>query len=371
MSRDAKTNRTPKRRCQKSEGKHRTVHLAALFFALLAGVALLSFLLMILSIAVVYRLLLASEPDRVGLLIQLSAISSIAGALLALVLARPALQAVGQLSRATVQVAQGDFTVKLPENSRVTELHTMAHNFNLMTQELAHTELLRNDFIRNVSHEFKTPISAIEGYATLLQTPALSEEKRQLYAEKILHSTRRLTSLTGNILQLSRLENQQTNTETEVFSLDEQLRETLLLFEKDWNEKNLELDLRLATVKYRGNRELLAQVWQNLIGNAVKFCRKGGYICIHLEETPGAVRVSVTDSGIGMSPETAARVFEKFYQGDTSHATAGNGLGLTLAKRIIELHGGTITVSSKEGKGSTFTVYLPSSKPPAPQLQQE
>ena len=260
-------------------------------------------------------------------------------------------------------MAKGDFSVRLDERIRAVELRTMAQNFNLMTQELANMEIFRSDFISNVSHEFKTPLSTIEGYATLMQTSKLSEEKRKLFAEKILSNTKRLSTLTGNILLLSRLENQEINTGTLRFSLDEQLRECLLLFEPEWTQKNLELDIQLEELEYEGNPNLLFQVWQNLIGNAVKFSCQNGCLRILLRRQDGMICVYVVDNGIGMNEETQRRIFEKFYQGDLSHAAEGNGLGLALAKRIIELHGGEIAVSSKEGRGTTMTVFLPSTRP--------
>lgn len=228
-----------------------------------------------------------------------------------------------------------------------------------MTRELAGTELLRNDFVENVSHEFKTPLSAIEGYATLLQKKNLSEEKKEEYTKKILLNTRRLSTLTSNILLLSRLENQETGIKKETFSLDEQLRETLLSLETAWSEKNLELEIELDNVDYSGNKELLFHVWYNIIGNAVKFTDTGGWIQILLKKEAEQIKIQITDTGIGMDETIRQRIFEKFYQGDHSRSDTGNGLGLALAGRIITLHGGNISVASKEGKGSTFTVTLP------------
>lgn len=264
-----------------------------------------------------------------------------------------------EISEATKQVAKGNFDIQLKEKTRAREVNIMAQNFQLMTQELANTETFHNDFIHNVSHEFKTPLSAIEGYATLLQSKTISPEKREAYIAKILFNTKRLTTLTGNILQLTRLENREITTEKTWFSLDEQIREDILLFEEEWNRKQLELDIDLRAVEYFGNSDMLSQVWQNLIGNAIKYVGDGGSIRIILRKEEGLVKVYVSDNGIGMSEDVKNRVFEKFFQGDTSHSSEGNGLGLTLAKRIVDLHGGTIGLSSKEGKGTTFTVSLP------------
>lgn len=263
------------------------------------------------------------------------------------------------ISEATKEVAKGNFGARLQIKSHVTEVQEMAENFSVMTQELQNTETLRNDFVSNVSHEFKTPLAAIEGYTMLLQDGTLSQEKRDFYLDKILLSTKRLSTMTGNILWLSRLENQEINTEKARFSLDEQLREILLMLEAAWTEKKVDLDIDLEAVDFYGNQELLSQVWQNLIGNALKFVGEGGLVRIILRQNDSGVQVIVSDNGIGITQDAQNRIFEKFYQEDTSHATDGNGLGLTMVKRVVELHSGTIAVSSKPGKGSTFTVNLP------------
>lgn len=272
---------------------------------------------------------------------------------------RKPIRALEEISRATKAVTNGDFSVQLTPSIPAEEFQEMVQNFNIMTRQLAATEILRNDFIVNVSHEFKTPLAAIEGYATLLQKKGLSEEKRIEYTARILYNTKRLSALTGNILLLSKLENQEIGIEKETFCLDEQLREVILLFEDQWTEKNLDLDIELDNADYSGSKILLAQVWQNILGNAIKFAPQDGQICIFLQRHSNRIEVSISDNGIGMNEQTCQRVFEKFYQGDASRASNGNGLGLTLAKRIIDLHDGTICVTSQEGKGTTFTVTLP------------
>ena len=269
------------------------------------------------------------------------------------------LSAIIAMSSATQEVAKGNFSITLDENIEIKELRDMAHNFNRMAKELAGTELLRTDFVENVSHEFKTPLSAIEGYATLLQKPGLSEEKRGEYTAKILYNTKRLSALTSNILLLSRLENQEIDIPKEWFCLDEQLREIILSQEDEWVEKGLDLEVDLDSADYCGSKDLLAHVWQNILSNAVKFAPEHGMIQILLRQEYDCLKVSIADNGSGMSEEVKRRVFEKFYQGDSSRSSQGNGLGLALAKRIIDLHHGEISVSSKEKKGTTFTVSLP------------
>lgn len=325
-----------------------------IFLSLTITVALTGALAMLL-----FHLGILSGPNRGVVIFVVAAVSILVGTQLSKFAGRHPLTAIAALSEATKEVAKGNFDVAVAEESPIKELRDMAHSFNRMTKELAGTELLRSDFVENVSHEFKTPLSAIEGYATLLQKPGLSEEKRAEYTGKILYNTRRLSTLTSNILLLSRLENQELDIPRETFCLDEQLREVILSQEEGWAGKDLELEVDLDSADYRGNRDLLAQVWQNLLGNAVKFVPERGLVRVLLRREENRLQVSVADTGPGMSGEVQRRIFEKFYQGDPSRASQGNGLGLALAKRVVDLHGGEIVVSSKEGKGTTFTVYLP------------
>lgn len=288
--------------------------------------------------------------------------SIVLGTLLFLTIGRKSVRFVERTNNAIQQVAKGNFDVTLNEKTPILEFREIAQNFNAMTRELAGTEILRNDFVENVSHEFKTPLTAIEGYATLLQQKNLPEEKRIEYTQKILLSTRRLSSLSGNILLLSRLENQEIAVKKECYCLDEQLREILLLLEPSWSGKQLVLDIDLADCSCTANRELMAHVWQNIIGNAIKFTPQSGAVNVRLCREANHAVISVSDSGPGMSEEVTARIFEKFYQGDPSRSVSGNGLGLPLAKRIVDLHGGTITVQSLPGQGSAFTIVLPLSE---------
>lgn len=305
---------------------------------------------------------------RVGLLVErnrsimffiIVAVSVLVGTVISHFAGRHPLSAIIAISSATQEVAKGNFSITLDENIEIKELRDMAHNFNRMAKELAGTEMLRTDFVENVSHEFKTPLSAIEGYATLLQKPGLSEEKRGEYTAKILYNTKRLSALTSNILLLSRLENQEIDIPKEWFCLDEQLREVILSQEEGWVGKELDLEVDLDSVDYCGSKDLLAHVWQNILSNAIKFAPDRGTVHILLRQEHGCLDVSIADNGTGMSEGVKRRVFEKFYQGDSSRSSQGNGLGLALAKRIIDLHHGEIVVSSKEKKGTTFTVSLP------------
>ncbi len=342
--------------------KHK-VHRYALIFMLSALVFLVLSLTMFISVALLVLWRGTGFLQDVGgwvEIVSFAICSIVIGTLLAHVLMLAPIRPLRHLRHAMNQVAKGNFTVHLSEERlKSREIQDMVRSFNVMVQELASNELLRSDFIENVSHEFKTPLAAIEGYATLLQRPNLSESLRLEYTQRILFNTGRLSSLTGNILWLNRLENQEISVSRAPFDLDEQLRDTVLMFERDWTGKNIDLDIDLDAVVFNGNQELLGQVWQNLFGNAIKFVDKNGRIRLLLRDHPNQVQVQVADNGLGIDFQAQARIYEKFYQADTSRQTSGNGLGLTLAKRIADLHEGEITVSSIPGKGTTFTVILP------------
>ncbi len=266
------------------------------------------------------------------------------------------------LTGATQEVAKGNFDVQLPVKSD-DEIGQLTVNFNRMTRELKSIDYLRKDFVSNVSHEFQTPMASIQGFAQLLQEPDLSDEERRDYAGIIVEETARLSQLSSNILRLSRLEHQDMTGKETVFSLDEQIRRSILLLAHQWEEKQLELDIDLQKTQCRGNEEMLQQVWLNLLGNAIKFSHVGGEITIRLCVSADTAKVTITDNGAGMDDETLARAFEKFYQGDKARSRAGSGLGLSLVKRILDSSGGSIHVCSRTGEGASFTVRLPLSPP--------
>ena len=267
---------------------------------------------------------------------------------------------VRQIMAALDQVMMGDFSVRIDpvkEFAGETGFNEIIKAINKMTAELAGTETLRTDFIANVSHELKTPLAVIGNYATMLQKPGISEEDRIEYAKAISHSSRRLAALITNILKLNKLENQQIFPQLDEYDLGEQLCENLLQFEEVWEEKNLTIETDIQDdVRIRSDSELLSLVWNNLISNAVKFTPEGGTIGVRLKTEGNQVIVSVSDTGCGIKPEVGQHIFEKFYQGDTSHATQGNGLGLALVKRVVDILNGEIGVQSVYGRGSTFTV---------------
>lgn len=256
----------------------------------------------------------------------------------------------------------GDFSVRLDINHKDINragLQEIGLGINRLAQELSGVETLRTDFIASVSHELKTPLAAVRNYATLLQDDGLTTEKRQEYTHAICQTTKRLTELVSNILKLNKLENQRIYPETKIFDLGEQLCQCMLEFEQALEDKQLLLDVDLAeAIMVEADPELLKLVWVNLFSNAVKFTPQGGKIGLQMTGDESWACVSVTDTGCGMSKETGTRIFEKFYQGDTAHATKGNGLGLALVKRVVDITGGVISVSSTPGKGSVFTVRL-------------
>ena len=270
---------------------------------------------------------------------------------------------VKRITEAAEKVMQGDFSVRIqPAKNSLTEarFNEIIDCFNRMTAELSGVETLRTDFISNVSHEMKTPLAVIRNYGTLLEEPGLDEDKRLEYARVISDSSRKLADLITNILKLNRLENQQIYPQKKEYNLSEQLCECLLAYENVWERSEIELETEIDDdVMIRADEELLALVWNNLFSNAFKFTEPGGRVSVSLSHGDYYAVVKVSDTGCGMTSETGAHIFEKFYQGDTSHSTAGNGLGLALVKRIIDITGGEISVTSELGAGSTFTVQLP------------
>ena len=269
---------------------------------------------------------------------------------------------VKKIVAAAERIMQGDFSVRIEpvrEFSGETGFNQVIDCFNKMTEELAGTETLRTDFIANVSHELKTPLAVMGNYATMLQRPGITEEEKNEYAKAISEAARKLAQLITNILKLNKLENQQIFPTPSEFDLGEQLCQCLLTFEDAWEKKNLEIETDIAEdVRIKSDPELLSLVWNNLISNAVKFTPDGGTVGVCLQTEGNYVLVSVTDTGCGMTPEVGQHIFEKFYQGDTSHATQGNGLGLALVKRVVDILNGEIGVQSVSGKGSTFTVKI-------------
>lgn len=268
-----------------------------------------------------------------------------------------------KLAEATRKVANGDFSVYVPTihtADKLDYLDVMILDFNKMVEELGSIETLKTDFVSNVSHEMKTPIAIIKNYGELLKTEHITEEQRKEYAESIEGAARRLSDLISNILKLNKLENQKIVPEAEAYDVCRQLCECILQFEDAWEDKKIEMETNMEDAEMvEADPCLMELVWNNLLSNAVKFTEAGGRITVSQTSNENKVKISITDTGCGMEHDSINHIFDKFYQGDVSHSKEGNGLGLALVKRVLELSDGDIQVFSKEGQGSTFLVTLP------------
>ncbi|MBR1382969.1 MAG: HAMP domain-containing histidine kinase [Ruminococcus sp.] len=269
---------------------------------------------------------------------------------------------VKRISDGLEKLTEGNLSERIepfPDPLGSNQYNIIIERINKMADELAGVETLRTDFVSNVSHEMKTPLAVIQNYAALLRSPGLSENDRMEYAFAIDDATKRLAALITNILKLNKLENQQIFPENKLINLSELVCACMLEFENEWEKKNIEIETDIDDeIMIEADPELLSIVWNNLFSNAIKFTDNGGTVSVAVKHTGSGVAVSVSDTGCGIDSETGRHIFDKFYQGDTSHASRGNGLGLALVKRIIDITGGEITVSSEVGKGSTFTVIL-------------
>lgn len=265
-------------------------------------------------------------------------------------------------SIATDKVVNGDYSVRINiDNIKFSnvQLILLAENFNKMVEGLSKVDSMSNDFISNVSHEFKTPLSVIQSYAVLIQNPSVTTDEKRIYLNKIIESTQQLTSLVANILKLNKIENNQVSVNKSEYNLTSQLTQCVLDFEEVWENKNITIGFEIEDdIIINSDESLLNLVWNNLISNAIKFTPSGGTIRFSASENENWTIVKISDSGCGMDEDTTLHIFEKFYQGDTSHSEKGNGLGLALTKRILDLTGNTIGVKSELGKGTTFTVAI-------------
>jgi len=297
--------------------------------------------------------------------------SVILGTIIAYFASKKFLKPLNNLIRAMKIVAKGNFKVKLPEKSNISVMRELIESYNKMAEELGGIEIFRNDFINNFSHEFKTPIVSIKGFAKQLKQDNLPDEQKKEYIDIIIKECERLSDMSSKVLLLTKLENQQIITDKKDYSLDEQIRNCILLLEKQWNKKNIDFNIELAPITFHGNEEMMSHVWLNLLGNAIKYSRENGEIYISCRESKkvnstGSIEniteVKITDSGIGMDEKILKHIFEKFYQADAARSDSGNGLGLPLVKRIVSLCGGRISVQSEKDKGTSFYIYLPGKK---------
>lgn len=304
--------------------------------------------------------LLNNEIGQDGIYLPITLLISCAiiGTTISAVTSKRMVKTIQTFIEGTASLAKGDFSIRL-ELEGPPEFKLLSENFNKMAEELGSIEILRKDFINNFSHEFKTPIVSIKGFAEVLKHDDLSKEERDEYLNIVIEESTRLASLASNVLILSKIEAQNFITEQNHFNIGEQLRQCVLLLADKMDKKHLSLDVHVQDREMSGNKELLNQVWLNLLDNAIKFTPEHGLIQIEMKKKEDHLTILIRDSGPGIDAEALPRIFDKFYQQDASHSTAGNGLGLSIARQIIELHRGTITCDSSLNQGSTFSVVLP------------
>jgi len=334
---------------------------------MIASLVAMIFLIMLISmvIAGIVSILLMKtniipaiyENRFIPLILYMLLASLFTGTLLACISGKRFLCQINELAEFAKEVAAGNFDVRMTDG-KTREIELITNSMNEMVKELSNIETLRSDFVSNISHEFKTPVSSIRGFARRLKKDTLTDEQRNEYIDIIISVSERLARLSGNVLLLSSLENTDKVVEEAEYSLDEQIRKTILSLEPQLQHKKLELDVRLESARIIANDEMLSHLWINLLENAIKFSPDNGTISVTLGVVGGNAVVTISDMGMGMDDEVKKHIFDKFYQGDHSRATEGNGLGLSLARRILELEGGKIEVDSENGKGSCFKVSL-------------
>lgn len=334
-----------------------TVLLSALVFLVL-------FLALLLGGSTVFLLVrigvLSTPPKMYYAVFYMAGASLLIGAVLAAVSGRFALKPIRTLIAQMQRLASGDLQARLEFHepyAHIPAYTELSDGFNKMAQELQNTELLRSDFINNFSHEFKTPIVSIAGFAKLLKRGNLTEQQRAEYLDIIEEESMRLSEMATNVLNLTKIENQSILTDRTEYNLSEQLRASILLLERKWSKKRLQWQLELGEHRITANEELLKQVWINLLDNAIKFSPEDGTIGVQIAERGGVLSISVRNAGTTIPRQEQEKIFRKFYQADTSHSSEGNGIGLAIVKRVVELHQGAVEVHSENG-GTTFTVTL-------------
>lgn len=347
------------------EERRGRLSLTVLVSAIVFGVLLITVCVSALIVYLLYSARLISDADARltsgHALLFMSVVSLTIGAVLAVLASRITTRIVNSMITKMSRLASGDFKTRLSLSAPLQSIPAfvkLRDSFNKMAEELENTELLRGDFINNFSHEFKTPIVSIAGFAKVLKRGNLAEAQKAEYAAVIEEESLRLASMATNMLNLTRIESQTILTGLTEYNLSEQLRAAVLLLEQKWRRKGLELDLDFQEHTIWANEELLKQVWINLLDNAVKFSVDGGTVRVQIHEADGLLSVSVANEGPEIPPESRKKIFNKFYQADESHAAAGHGIGLAIVKRVVELHGGTVAVGTDRGE-TVFTVELP------------
>lgn len=351
---------------KKEERKHR-IALTLLLSAFVFFIILFAFLISaaILYVMVETDFIFKEQPSMWGILLFIGIVSTIIGAAITAVLSKHTLWSVNNVINQMNRLASGDFKARL-KHGRFIAVHPtfveVAESFNKMAEELENTEMLRSDFVNNFSHEFKTPIVSISGFAKLLKKDNLTDEQRKEYLDIIEEESLRLSYMATNVLNLTKLENQAILTDVTQFNLSEQIRNCVLLLESKWEKKKLELYIDFDEYIISANEEMLKQVWINLLENAVKFAPDYGVIEVDIKQEKDKLKISVSNSGSEIAPENIESIFKKFYQADKSRSSEGNGIGLAIVKRVTELHGGEVSAKS-ENLTTVFTVTLPTSTP--------
>lgn len=339
---------------QKKSGNLFLSNIMIIFFSL---VSCFLMIFVAIGIFIYYDIISSNRGNWFWILFMILGVSILIGSLISFLVARTITKPIHELEKATEQITKGNFDIQVPL-VRNQELNRFIENFNKMARELRSNETLKNDFVSNVSHEFKTPLSVIQAYSKSLRRQDLDKNTRKQYEEVLDCNIKKLTNLTSNILSLSKIENQEIVPNKTKFLLDEQIRQSILFLEPEWTKKNIEFDLDLTQIQYYGAPDLLSQVWQNIVGNAIKYSNPNKTIKIKLYQQQDIIYIEVADQGVGMSEEVQKHIFDKFYQGDKSRSAEGNGLGLALVSRILKICNGEISVFSKEGEGTTFVVLL-------------
>lgn len=344
------------------KNKWKKMRLSLLFSAVFFAIMLLTMFLVFAGIILLDYLgfISSNKPERLPLFL-FAIVSLIVGTILSVFLSHKPLAPLREIMEASDKIASGDYSARIhlkgPE-----EFKQLNISFNHMAEELGSVEILRNDFVHNFSHEFKTPIVSIRGFAKILKYNDISPEEKTEYLDIIMSESERLAELATNVLQLSKLEQQTILTGQKNFNVSEQIRLVIAMLDQKWSKKHIDIIFDSHEIYFYGNEELLQQVWINLIDNAIKFSPDYGAVQIKATESEGNILVTVSDQGDGMSPDTAKHIFDKFYQGNTTHTTQGNGLGLNIADRILQLHEGKIIVKKTNNEGTDFQVSLPQTR---------
>ncbi len=328
------------------------------FFGIVMVFALIIPVITLLSVQTELDAMNIVMPFPVRSFAFVSILAAVLGVTLGLFSTNKIVKPIIELSLNAKKIANGDFNVKTNKYTKNDELADFVDAFNHMAEKLSKNEYLHKDFVSNVSHEFKTPVSSIMGYSEMLSVPDLSDEKRIKYAEVITRQADNLSKLSSNMLRLSELESDEKKISKSKFSVDEQIREAIFSLQNEWEEKELEIELDENNTSVVADKALLNQVWLNILSNAIKYSKTRGKLTINIEQSDDTT-ITIKDTGTGMTKEQVNRVFERFYKGDSSRSTKGTGLGLAITKKIIELHGGTIKIESSENVGTAVVVIVP------------